>query len=57
MKTNIDSYSGARSEPFTYLGIPIHHGMLTKKEWKIIEDRFEKKTKLLQVNSGHMGHD
>ena len=27
---------------FTYLGIPIHHRKLTNKEWKIIEDRFEK---------------
>lgn len=31
------------SLPFTYLGIPIHHRKLTNKEWKIIEDRFEKK--------------
>ena len=29
--------------PFTYLGIPIHHRKLTNKEWKCIEDRFEKK--------------
>ena len=31
------------SLPFTYLGIPIHHRKLTNKEWKYIEDRFEKK--------------
>lgn len=31
------------SLPFTYLGIPIQHHKLTNKEWKIIEDRFEKK--------------
>lgn len=29
--------------PFTYLGIPIHHRKLTNREWKSIEDRFEKK--------------
>ena len=29
--------------PFTYLGIPIHHRKLTNKEWKCIEDRFEKR--------------
>ena len=31
------------ASPFTYLGIPIHHRKLTKREWKSIEDRFEKK--------------
>ena len=36
------------SLPFSYLGIPIHHRKLTHKEWKCIEDRFEKKTKLLE---------
>ena len=34
---------GIGSLPFTYLGIPIHHRKLSKKEWKCIEDRFEKK--------------
>lgn len=29
--------------PFTYLGIPIHHRKLSNKDWKCIEDRFEKK--------------
>ena len=29
--------------PFTYLGIPIHHRKLTNREWKCIDDRFEKK--------------
>ena len=31
------------SLPFSYLGIPIHHRRLTNKEWKCIEDRFEKR--------------
>ena len=31
------------SLPFSYLGIPIHHRRLTNKEWKTIEDKFEKK--------------
>ena len=34
---------GIGSMPFTYLGIPIHHRKLSNKEWKCIEDRFEKK--------------
>ena len=29
--------------PFKYLGIPIHYRKLLNKEWKAIEDRFEKK--------------
>ena len=29
--------------PFSYLGIPIHHRRLTNREWRCIEDRFEKK--------------
>ena len=29
--------------PFTYLGIPIHHRELASREWKSIEDWFEKK--------------
>ena len=29
--------------PFKYLGIPIHYRKLLNKEWKMIEDRFEKK--------------
>jgi hypothetical protein len=29
--------------PFMYLGIPIHFRKLLLKEWKVIEDRFEKK--------------
>ena len=29
--------------PFTYLGISIHHRELTNREWKCIEDLFEKK--------------
>ena len=31
------------SLPFRYLGIPIHHRRLLNKEWKLVEDRFEKK--------------
>lgn len=34
--------------PFRYLGIPIHYRMLLDKEWKSVEDRFEKKTGLLE---------
>jgi len=33
---------------FSYLGTPIHHRNLTNKEWKSIEERFEKKIKLLE---------
>jgi hypothetical protein len=28
--------------PFIYLGIPIHYRKLLNKEWKPVEDRFEK---------------
>jgi hypothetical protein len=31
------------SLPFKYLGIPIHYRKLLNKEWKPVEDRFEKK--------------
>ena len=31
------------SYPFRYLGIPIHFRKLKNREWKLIEDRFEKK--------------
>ena len=31
------------SYPFKYLGIPIHFRRLKNSEWKMIEDRFEKK--------------
>jgi hypothetical protein len=34
---------GVGALPFKYLGIPIHYRKLLNKEWKIIEDRFEKK--------------
>jgi hypothetical protein len=45
------------SLPFSYLGIPIHHRRLTNKEWKCIEDRFEKrlscwKGKLMSYGAG-----
>ena len=29
--------------PFTYLGIPIHFRKLKNSDWKVVEDRFEKK--------------
>ena len=31
------------SLPFKYLGIPIHYRKLLNKEWKSMEDRFERK--------------
>jgi hypothetical protein len=35
------------SLPFRYLGIPIQFRRLKNGEWKLIEDRFEKKVELL----------
>jgi hypothetical protein len=29
--------------PFRYLGIPMHHKKISNVNWKIIEDKFEKK--------------
>jgi len=29
--------------PFTYLGIPLHHRRLRNSDWKVIEDRFERR--------------
>jgi len=29
--------------PLTYLGIPLHYKRISNKDWKIIEDRFERK--------------
>jgi hypothetical protein len=29
--------------PFRYLGIPMHHNKTTNANWKIIEEKFEKK--------------
>ena len=29
--------------PFTYLGIPLHYKRISNKDWKVIEDRFERK--------------
>ena len=34
--------------PFRYLGIPIHHRKLLNSEWRKVEERFEKKTLLLE---------
>jgi hypothetical protein len=36
------------SFPFRYLGIPMHHKKLLNRDWKEIEERFQKKTKLLE---------
>ena len=32
------------SYPFQYLGIPMHFRKLNNKDWRIIEERIEKKT-------------
>jgi len=29
--------------PFTYLGIPLHHKRISNKDWKVIEDGFERR--------------
>jgi len=34
--------------PFRYLGIPMHHRQLLNSKWSKIEERFEKKTHLLE---------
>jgi hypothetical protein len=34
--------------PFRYLGIPMHHRQLLNSEWGKVEERFEKKTLLLE---------
>jgi hypothetical protein len=34
--------------PFRYFGIPMHHKKISNADWKIIEDKFENKTKLLE---------
>ena len=31
--------------PFRYLGIPIHFRKLSNADWRIVEEKFEKKTK------------
>ena len=31
--------------PFRYLGIPMHFRKLSNADWRIIEEKFEKKTK------------
>jgi hypothetical protein len=36
------------SFPFRYLGIPMHHKKLMNKDWKHVEERFQKKVKLLE---------
>ena len=47
------------SLPFTYLGIPIHFRKLKNSDWKVVEDRFEKKLsawigKLLSYGDRHI---
>ena len=34
--------------PFRYLGIPMHHRQLLNSEWSKVEERFEKKTLLME---------
>jgi len=43
-----DSYVGifgcqVAETPFTYLGIPLHHKRISNKDWKVIEDGFERR--------------
>jgi predicted component of type VI protein secretion system len=45
------------SFPFRYLGIPMHYRKLNNKDWKMIEERIEKKLsswkgKYLSVEAG-----
>jgi len=37
--------------PFTYLGIPLHHKRISNKDWKVIEDRFERRLSTWKSNS------
>jgi hypothetical protein len=39
---------GMGQYPFKYLGLPMHHKKISNEDWKIIEDKFEKETKLLE---------
>ena len=34
---------GMGNLPFRYLGIPMNHKRLNNKDWKMVEDRFQKK--------------
>ena len=36
------------SYPFRYLGILMHHRKLMNKDWKHVEERFQKKAELLE---------
>ena len=38
----------AEEYPFRYLGIPMHHRQLLNSEWSKVEERFEKKTLLME---------
>ena len=47
-KEHMEQYSqifgcGMGNLPFRYLGIPMNHKRLTNKDWKMVEDRFQKK--------------
>jgi hypothetical protein len=39
---------GMGKYPFKYLGIPMHHKKLLNADWKSVEEKFEKKIKLLE---------
>jgi hypothetical protein len=34
--------------PFRYVGIQMHHKRISNADWKIIEEKFEKKIELLE---------
>jgi hypothetical protein len=40
--TNLFGY-GLGQYPFRYLGIPMHHKKISNADWKVIEEKFEKK--------------
>jgi len=47
-KEHMEQYSqifgrGMGNLPFRYLGIPMNHKRLNNKDWKMVEDRFQKK--------------
>jgi hypothetical protein len=39
---------GLGQYPVRYLGIPMHHKKISNADWKVIEEKIEKKTKLLE---------
>jgi hypothetical protein len=46
------------SYPFRYLGIPMHYRKLSNADWRIIEEKFEKKSSVLgkgnMIVGGHL---